>query len=67
MRGLLAEPRVGNVSRTMGNRCGAAGVSNNGVDGCWSRSGVDDDIDVAASASGGVAGGVKFSVKRITG
>jgi hypothetical protein len=51
----------------MGNRCGAAGVSDNGVDGCWSRSGVDDDIDVASGVAGGVARGVKFSVKRLAG
>jgi hypothetical protein len=51
------------VSRTSGNRCGAAGVSDNGVDGCWSRSGVDDGIDVAASVAGGLARGVDFSVR----
>jgi hypothetical protein len=54
---------AGSVSRTKGNRCGAAGVSGNGVHGCWSRSGVDDDeIDVDASLAVGVATGVKFSV-----
>jgi hypothetical protein len=56
---------AGSVSRTMGTRCGAAGVSDNGVDGCGSRSGVDDDIDVALA--GGVARGVKFAVKRLAG
>jgi hypothetical protein len=58
---------AGIVSRTMGNRCGAAGVSENGVDGCWSRSGVVDDMDVASGVAGGVARGVKFSVKRLAG
>jgi hypothetical protein len=49
---------AGIVSRTMGNRCGAAGVNDNGVDGCWSRSGVDEDIDVAVAVAVGVARGV---------
>jgi hypothetical protein len=50
---------VGSVGSTSGNKCGTAGVNDNGIKGCWSRSGVDDGTDVAASVARGVATGVK--------
>jgi hypothetical protein len=46
--GLVRSDSAGCFSRTVGDRCGA-GVSDNRVNGgCWFRSGVDDDIDVAS-------------------
>jgi hypothetical protein len=45
----------------------AAGVSDNGIKGSWSRSGVDVGVDVAWSVAGGAARRVKLSGKMLTG
>jgi hypothetical protein len=44
--------------RTRGHRCVAAGVMHN-----WSRSEVDDGVDVAMNVAGVKARGVEFCVK----
>jgi hypothetical protein len=59
--------RACSVSGTSGDGCGTAGVSDNRVAGCGSRSGLDDGIRAAASAVGRVARGGKFPVRRCSG
>jgi hypothetical protein len=58
---------TGSVGRTRGNICGAAGVRDNRINGCGSRSGIGDSVDGPASVAGGLASGVQFSVKRLAG